>query len=87
MGELGGHLCITVETQGTMQLKPTVKKIPADSVPYGRDICTRGDSVWAAYSEGVLICIGATADEARRKYRQAWASNLTAVGREGKPRR
>ena len=48
-----------------MQLKPTVRKIPADSVPYGRDICTRGSHVWAAYSDPVLVCIAATRKEVR----------------------
>jgi hypothetical protein len=56
-----------------MQPKPTIRKVLADSVPYGRDICAHGNHVWAAYSDGVLVCVAATAPEARRKYRKALA--------------
>lgn len=59
-----------------MQHKPTVKKVPADSVPYGTDICTRGNSVWAAYSGEELIAVGATAKEARAKYTRAMLGKL-----------
>ena len=56
-----------------MQLKPTVRKIPADSVPYGRDISTRGGYVYATYDGDEVVAVGATAGEARRKYSKAWS--------------
>ena len=49
---------------------PTVRKVPADSVPYGSSISHNGRTVWAAYDEvGTLIAVAATSDEVRRKYR------------------
>lgn len=51
------------------QTMPTVRKVPADSVPYGTDICTRGNSVWAAYDGDVVVAVAPTADEARKKWR------------------
>jgi len=49
---------------------PTVRKVSADSVPYGSDISRNGRSVWAAYNAaGTLIAVAATSDEVRRKYR------------------
>jgi len=50
--------------------KPDLRKVPANAVPYGDAICTRGNSVWAAYVEGVIVCLAATAAECRRKYLQ-----------------
>ena len=48
----------------------TVRKVPADSVPYGSSISTHGNYVWAAYADdGELIAIAPTAAEARGKYR------------------
>ncbi|MGO9368314.1 MAG: hypothetical protein ACLP0H_11850, partial [Terriglobales bacterium] len=50
---------------------PTILKQRADSVPYGEQISTRGGCVWCAFSpEGILVVVGATADEARFKYRE-----------------
>jgi len=54
-----------------MELNPTIRRVPADSVPYGPDICTRGSYVWGAYDGDRLVCVAATAPEARRKYRKA----------------
>ena len=51
-----------------VQLKPTIRRVPADSVPYGRDICTRGNHVWAAYDADRLVCVGATAKKVRELY-------------------
>jgi len=61
-----------------MQWKPTLKHVPAASVPYGEQITRRGDKVWAAYSDDELIAIGATAKEARAKYARARQGNLRA---------
>jgi YD repeat-containing protein len=51
---------------------PVMRKVPADSVPYGESISNNGRTVWAAYDDsGRLIAVAATAGEARRKYREA----------------
>ncbi len=48
-----------------------VRKVPADSVPYGSSISRNGKFVWCAYDGERLVCVAATAPEARRKYREA----------------
>jgi hypothetical protein len=50
--------------------KPTIRKVPADSVPYGESISRNGRTVWAAYDGETLVVVAATADEARCKYRE-----------------
>jgi hypothetical protein len=47
----------------------TVRKVSADSVPYGESISTHGNYVWVAYEGDELIAIAPTAAEARGKYR------------------
>jgi hypothetical protein len=49
---------------------PTCKKVRADSVPFGTDVCTRGEHVWAAYIGETLVCIAATKKEVLRKYQR-----------------
>jgi hypothetical protein len=56
---------------GSRRPQPTVRKVPADSVPYGSSISTHGNYVWAAYEGEELIAIGPTAAEARGKHREA----------------
>lgn len=51
-----------------MQLKPTIRKQPADSVPYGTDIAQHGRWVYVAYDGARRVCVGATAKEARKQY-------------------
>lgn len=46
-----------------------IRKVPADSVPYGDSISRNGVFVWAAYDGERLVAVAATADEARAKYR------------------
>jgi hypothetical protein len=59
-------------TPGRWRPIPGVRKVPADSVPYGESISHNGKTVWAAYADdGTLVCVAATAPEARSKYR-AW---------------
>ena len=58
-----------------MMLMPTIRKQRADSVPYGPDIA-RGPYVYCAYDGEVLIAVGATVDEAKRKYRRVWSDRL-----------
>jgi hypothetical protein len=48
---------------------PVVRKVPADSVPYGESISRNGRTVYAAYDGETLIAVAATADEVRAKYR------------------
>jgi hypothetical protein len=46
-----------------------VRKVPADSVPYGESISLNGKTCWAAYDpDGVLICVAPTSHEARKQY-------------------
>jgi hypothetical protein len=47
-----------------------VRKVPADSVPHGDAVSRNGRTVWAAYDSETLIAVGATANEARGKYRE-----------------
>ncbi len=57
---------------GVIRFRPIdTRKISADAVTYGRDISGGRDFVWGAYDNGVLVAVGATAPEARRKYREA----------------
>jgi hypothetical protein len=60
-----------------MEYTPTLKKVPAESVPYGDIICTCGTSVWAAYSGNTLVAVGATKKEAQQKYQR------TRLGKPG----
>lgn len=62
-----------------MQIEPTIRKVKAGSVPYGDQITRRGNYVWAAYDADRLVCVGATAKEARSKYRRLRRG--TTVGR------
>lgn len=45
----------------------SIRKVPADSVPFGESISRNGSTVWAAYHDGKLIAVGATRDGARSK--------------------
>jgi hypothetical protein len=47
-----------------------IRKVPADSVPFGDSISRNGRTVWAAYHNGELVALGVTRDEARAKYRE-----------------
>jgi hypothetical protein len=46
----------------------SIRKVQADSVPYGDSISRNGRTVWAAFHSDQLIAVGATVGEARRKY-------------------
>ena len=48
--------------------KVDARKVPADSVPYGSDICRVGKHVWAAYDGDRLVCVAATSAEVRLMY-------------------
>jgi hypothetical protein len=49
---------------------PTVRKVPANSVPYGESISHNGLTVWVALDGERVVCVGATSDEVRSKYRE-----------------
>jgi hypothetical protein len=67
-GVLGNHGNKT--HSGGPRPKIDCRKVPADSVPYGESISPNGKYVWAAYADdGALVCVAATAQEARSKYR------------------
>ena len=58
-----------------MPRRPTsVRKLPAESVRYGRDISRRGGYVYGAFDGERLVSVAATADGARQAYRRAWAA-------------
>lgn len=68
-----------INTNAHKEMDIDVRKVPADSVPYGDCISTNGTHVWSAYDErGTLVCVAATAKEARRKY-------LKRKSMEGRP--
>jgi len=50
--------------------QPTIRKVDASTVPYGESISRNGRTVWIALDGERLVCIAATANEARRKYRE-----------------
>ena len=54
-----------------MEPKPTVRKLPADSVPYGPEISRRGGYVYGGFDGEQLIVIAATTPEVRRLYNKA----------------
>jgi hypothetical protein len=58
---------------------PTIRKVPVDSVPYGASISTNGRTVFAAYDGERLVCVAASATEARRKYREAYYVDIIAT--------
>ena len=62
-----------------MQIKPTVRKVLASTVPYGDAIFTRGEHVWAVCDGDRLVCVAATSKEARELYRKVRLGN--AYGR------
>ena len=64
---------------GSRRAQPTVRKVLADSVPYGPSICEHGNYVWCAYEGDEVIAIAPTATEARGKYRDV----LRQRGRAG----
>jgi predicted negative regulator of RcsB-dependent stress response len=50
---------------------PTLRKVDASSVMFGESISTNGKTLWAAYDGEQLVAVGASSDEARRKYNEA----------------
>lgn len=57
-----------------------IRKVACDTVPYGDCISRNGRTAWAGYDgDGTLVCVAATADEARRKY-------LDVMARRGRER-
>ena len=50
-------------------------------MPFGSDVSRNGKHVWVIYLDGELLCMGATAMEAKRHYYAAQA-RLDAARRE-----
>ena len=46
---------------------PVIRKVPAESVSLGESISRNGKTVWVGLDGERVICVAATADEARRK--------------------
>jgi len=61
---------------GSRRVQPTVRKVSADSVPYGPNISTQGNYVWCAYEGDEVVAIAPTAAEARGKHREAMRQRL-----------
>jgi hypothetical protein len=59
---------------------PTVRKIRADSVPYGDSISRNGRTVWVVLEEERVVCVAATAAEVRRKYREHKHNVINGIG-------
>jgi hypothetical protein len=55
-----------------------VRKVAADSVPYGDSISRNGTHVWAGFDGERLLCVCATAGEARRKCADILAAEESA---------
>lgn len=73
MGTRGqwGHFSAPYWQVKAMRLKPTIRKQPADSVPYGQDIARHGGCVYVAYDGDRRIAVAATSKEARELYKRA----------------
>jgi len=50
--------------------KPTIKKVRAASVPYGESISRNGQTLWVALDGERVVCVAATAGEAKRKFKE-----------------
>jgi hypothetical protein len=61
----------------------SVRKVPADSVPFGESISRNGRTVYAAYHDGQFIAAAATADEARRAWRTWFNRTYRAIKGNG----
>lgn len=61
----------------------SIRKVQANTVPFGESISRNGRTVWAAYHNDRLIAVGATHDEARAKYR-TWSIAESAKRAEGR---
>lgn len=60
-----------VNTHGPEKDPPVLRRVAADSVPYGESISKNGRTVWAAYApDRALVCVRATATEAHVRYRE-----------------
>ena len=62
---------------------PTLRKVPATSVPYGESISRNGRTVWLAMDGDLVVCVAATSTEARRRFQEIRRSLNGAVGGDG----
>lgn len=63
-----GNKCHSTPSRGQRE-RIDVRKVSADSVPFGKEHSRNGKTVWAAYEGARLVCLAATAEVARVKYR------------------
>jgi hypothetical protein len=61
-----------------------MRKVAASSVPYGESISTNGRFVYAAYLGERLVCVAATASEARRRFGQIIKEESRTLRKEGR---
>lgn len=62
---------------------PTVRKVPANSVPYGESISRNGRTVWVALEGERVVCVAATSADVRRKFHDIRKSLSTGAGGAG----
>ena len=62
---------------------PTIRKVPASSVPYGESISRNGRTVWVAVAGERVVCVAATSVEVRRKFYDIRKSLSTRAGGAG----
>ncbi len=61
----------------------SLRKVDADSVPYGESVSRNGRVCWAAFHDGAFVCCAATRDECWTKYRD-WYVRQSAAQAEAK---
>lgn len=57
-----------------------VRKVPANSVPYGESISRNGLTVWVVMDGDSVASVGATSQEVRRKYRDRKRDEMRGGG-------
>lgn len=62
---------------------PTVRKVLANSVPYGESISRNGRTVWVALEGERVICVAASSAEVRRRFYDIRKSLSTRPGGAG----
>ena len=71
-----GNKCHSTPSRGQRE-RIGVRKVDARSVPYGVNVSRNGATCWAAFDGERLVCVAATAEQARMKYRALKAQRVT----------
>ena len=72
-----------INTHSPDKHPPTIRKVDASTVPFGESISRNGHTAWIALDGERLVCVAATACEARSKYREicrSWVAKRTGGG-------